>query len=238
MSINVQHMGTGRFSVRLSPTADVNLADKVKFFGHILFTPQRVDHHAYSDASMKAMAHWTGIVTRLTSGNDGGTIIQGPGLLAWLGDQGRVGRLYENDRFLLNQTLTNSLTSNSTPYGLLRDDSGNYGAITPGTITDPTSGASTYSGGHIYQTQRQAIEHMLGVFGRIATADLGRDVVMEYRINADGTMDVGEETDLFTTTPTTVIFDTEAVNEYGYSAVAPRRLAGDRNSEGSVTRTL
>ena len=75
-------------------------------------------------------------------------------------------------------------------YGLLRDDAGAFVALTAGVVN---AIAGTYTGEHVFQNQRAAIDYVLDAFGG------------ERRVNPDFSIDFGIASDLFVTTPTALV---------------------------------
>ena len=89
--------------------------------------------------------------------------------------------------------LSSVLFQSSTPYGIMRDASGNLQAITHGTIHD---GSSTYTGSHFVETALHALKHICETLS------------YEFRVNPDATLDAGPAANLFTgvnTDPTTAV---------------------------------
>lgn len=201
MSVTEQHLGPGRWSMRLSVGTPTSITDAIKYFGHIIITPQWFDPLIYDDAGMKSLSAYTGIVMSLETGDDGSYVLGGPSIAGWLGNRNSRGYIYERERFYEDDTLTNTLTRTaSKPPGLLYRNLTNLISLTPGTITDPTSGTGLYTGSHIYQTPKEAIEYALGLWGQTHGYN------MEYRVNPDGTIDIANRDNLFVIdTPKTLI---------------------------------
>src|SRR3990167_8807565 len=222
MSVTEQHMGPGRWSLKLSAGTPTDIIDNLKYFGHVMIFPQWFDPDTYTDTQIKSLCGYAGIVMSITTGDEGAPELGGPSIAGWLGTRSR-GWIYQNERFYNGDTLTNVFTrTSSRPYGLFYKSGTDLHSLTPGTITDPTSGSGTYTGVHIYQTPRQAMEYVLGLWGKTHGYN------MEYRVNPDGTVDIGTASTLFKTTPRTVIY-----RGVGFAPDFRAALAETMTAEGS-----
>jgi hypothetical protein len=207
-------MAPGSWSLRFNQGVVADLADRVKYFGHIIVVNEWFDPDDYADADIKGLAAYTGIVRRITFSGTQEFMASGCGVAGWMGARGR-GYIYRKEREYDGVTLTNALTQTGVDiesmgllYAKKRDPaySGSGSkwidyavALTEGTITDPSSGSDTYTGVHIYQTVKEALEECLAWWGETHGYN------MEWKANHDGTLDIGEESDLYVTTPTCLL---------------------------------
>lgn len=185
-------MMLGSWTIVLS---DAALKDEISYFDHVVVLPGDLRHPTlYDDASILSLARYVGIVrgkrVSASAGADETLELRGHGPAGWLGDEEEKGELLEVARVYAADTFVDILTSATTPFGILRADSGGPTAILAGTIS---AVAGTYTGTHHYQNQRTALRYICDVFGA------------EYRVNPDFTIDAGLDSDLFVTTPTAIL---------------------------------
>jgi hypothetical protein len=129
-------------------------------------------------------------------------------MLFWLGDEDHKGKVIETKLVLTAKTLTQCLTAVLPP------------AVTLGTIHDP---GGTYTGTHQWQTPRDALDIITAAFG------------VEYRVNGDGTLDVGTPAQLYNTTaPDSII--TAHGRRAGHGRAVPRAARSTPTSPWSTTR--
>lgn len=207
--ITERFQALGNWQIALRPDSPATLVDDIKFFGSIVVTPERIDPREHSDAGIKAMARYVGVVRRKDTTTREQVTIGGPGLLAWLGDENQRAYLYEVQRTYINQSFANVLDRSTgisaidaarndyrpAPAGIFRDNAGGTLTLTAGFI----SADSAFSGNLPYEqvflvTPREALERVIEWY------DLA-----EYKVNNDGTIDVGLESELFNATPDTLI---------------------------------
>lgn len=169
MPLNERVMSPGSYSLKMSLEAKELWSD-ITEFGHIVITPQWVDHRLFNSAAMLAMARFAGPVTKKYFKTDG-LEIEGQSNVRWLGDSGDLGDIIETKVTLASSTLENAL-DNLLPV-----------AITKGTVTEPAG--APYTGEHQWETPLEAI--------RTVVASMG----CEYRVNPDGTLDAGPNNDVY-----------------------------------------
>jgi hypothetical protein len=191
-------------------------------FDHIVITRQRVDPRTLDNAGMLAVASHTGIITKVSTDPGDLVTVSGPGIEAWLGDAEDKGFIYETARVYDADTFVNVLDRSTSVYGLLRDDTGATTSIVAGTLT---ALAGTYTGQHHFESQRTAIRYVCDYYGA------------EYRVNPDATLDAGLASDLFVTTPTTVIVASDAGSDPNYEGVEGM-LSTDDDVDDYTTRVL
>ena len=143
MSVNEKLMAPGTFNVFLklddTPNSVIN---NIIPWGNIVLTPTRVSAEEFTDAQLRNMARYVGIVTSQTIAEEG-IEVAGKGILTYLGDTDSRGMVLARDagvgavRSYNNDTLTNVIDrSNATPYGILRDESAAQRAVRKGTVSE------------------------------------------------------------------------------------------------------
>lgn len=188
MPITERHEAQGGWSVRLQNLPERHRAD-LAATGHLVVTDARldVDLDAFGDQLLD-VARWAGVNMLDPSGDDDTPVLEGYGLAWWLGDHDGVGPVYTTAVSLSGATFAESIR-----------------ALLPAAITEGTlyAVAGTYTGTHLYQTARQAIDYVCSTF----------DATWRLRTDATGkvVLDAGSHDDLFGTVPT---------------GLAARRLAG------------
>lgn len=163
-------MTQGSFSVRFALDAPLSLWNSINKFGHLVITPQWVDHRLFDDPIMLSLSRYTGVVLKKALTEEG-LEISGAGMVWWLGDEEGKGDIIETKVTLSSSTLDNAFT-NILP-----------SAISKGTITEPAG--TTYSGEHQWETPLDAV--------RTVVASMG----CEYRVNPDGTIDAGPNNSVY-----------------------------------------
>lgn len=221
MSVTEKLMGDGRFDIRINvnstPTSVLN---KLTAWSHIVLTPQPVSPDEYNDNTILANARYTGVILRKETDGDTMTVV-GRGLGTWLGDKDNRGRMINTPtRSFNNVSINTALDSNTTPYGILRDDSGATGGVIKGTITET---GTNFTGRFIYTNAKSALEQICVQTGA------------EYRINPDGEIDVGSQSALFTTTPTTVVVRNQGGDDPNITGVQISQLKSEFNAEDYVS---
>lgn len=228
MPINDVLGALGSWGITLKSTTPPNVWDAIDFFGHVALIPGRLDPAQYGDNLLTA-ARYVGVVReRSNSGDDRrtkqveqGYELGGVGMAFWLGDDDGNGKgdVYEN------AVTPASATFASTINQLLPAS----GAVTAGTIY---SVAGTYSGRHQYETPRKAIQFVCDTF----TASSGQKV--GWRVNGDGTLDAGPETDLYVTDPRCVISRKTAGKDTSGIESVPGAFGVSRDMEDFTTRVV
>jgi len=143
MSVNEKLMAPGTFSVNLNLEQTPNsIVNKIVPWGNIVLTPTRVQAEEFTDAQLRDMARYVGIVTAQEISEEG-IEISGKGILAYLGDSDSRGMVLARNagtgavRSFNRDTLDDVIDrSSSTPYGILRDESANQRAVRKGTVTE------------------------------------------------------------------------------------------------------
>jgi len=143
MSVNEKLMTPGTFNVLLNlETTPNSVVNTIEPWGNIVFTPTRISPEEFTDAQIRDMARYVGIITSQEIGEEG-IDISGQGILAYLGDSDSRGMVLARNagvgavRSYVNDTLDDVIDRNtSTPYGILRDEEANQRAVRKGTVTE------------------------------------------------------------------------------------------------------
>ena len=143
MSVNEKLMAPGSFNVSLSLDNTPNsIINAMVPWGQIVLTPTRINPDEFTDAQIRNLARYVGIVQTQEIGEEG-IEIAGRGILTYLGDSDSRGMVLARDagvgavRAYQNDTLADVIDrSSSTPYGILRDESANQRAVRKGTVTE------------------------------------------------------------------------------------------------------
>jgi len=221
MSVTEKLMGDGRFDLRLNvTTTPTSVLNKLAGWSHIIVTPQPLSPDQFDDNTILESARYTGVILRKET--DGSTMtLVGKGLGVWLGDKDNRGRMINTPtRSFNNVSLATALDSNTVPYGILRDDAGNTGGLIKGTVTET---GTNFTGRFIYTNAKTALEQICVVTDA------------EYKIKPNGEIDVGGASDLFTTTPTTVIVRNQGGDDPNITGVQISQLKSEFNAEDYVS---
>jgi hypothetical protein len=216
----------GSWDITLKSTTPPDLWDAIDFFGHVAFIPGRLDPAQYGDNLLTA-ARYVGVVRkRDNSGDDRrtkqieqGYELGGVGMNFWLGDDEDKGDVYEAPVMINSATFANAIRA------LLPAS----GAVTEGTLH---SVPGTYSGRHQYETPRKATQYVCDTF----TASSGQKV--GWRVNGDGTVDAGFESDLYVTDPRCVISRKTAGKDTSGLESVPGAFGVSRDMEDYTTRVV
>lgn len=178
MAITDALRALGAWSIQLNANTPRELLSALKYLGHIVVLPGRVQPELAGDGLLTS-ATYTGVLRSIKLG-DTDHDLSGCGMVFWLGDEDGKGSVYETP-----VTITSAL-----PVDAVRALLPASGSVTEGTF-HPVAGA--YSGVHQWETPRSAIDY-------VATT-----VNAEWRVNGNATLDFGTESDLFVTTPKCLI---------------------------------
>lgn len=213
----------GSWEISLLPAIPRDVLDAVQYFGHVAIIPGRLDPAQYGD-NLLDVARYVGVVRTRTTGDDGRTnapgdnlSVGGVGMAFWLGDEDSKGDVYEN-------AIEPASASFATTINMLLPASG---AVTAGTIH---SVSGTYTGRHQYETPRTAISYVCDTMS-------SESVPVSWRVNGDGTLDAGPDSDLFVTNPTCVIVTRGAGEDMALRAL-PGSMDVTRDMEDYSTRVV
>ncbi|MFF4346816.1 fibronectin type III domain-containing protein [Streptomyces sp. NPDC001530] len=215
----------GSWELKLLPAVPRNVLDAIDYFGHVAIIPGRLDPLQYGDNLLTA-ARYVGVVRTKTIGDDGRTnapqddvSVGGVGMAFWLGDEDGKGSVYEN-------AVEPASASFASTINMLLPASG-AGAVTAGTIY---SVSGTYTGRHLYESPRTAIQYVCDTMSTTS-------VPVSWRVNGNGTLDAGPDSNLFVTNPTCVIVTKGAGEDMALRAL-PGSLDVTRDVEDYTTRVV
>ncbi len=215
----------GSWEIKFQPGIPRDVLDSIDYFGHVAIVPGRLDPAQYGDNLLTA-ARYVGVVRTKTVGDDGRTnapmddvSVGGVGMAFWLGDEDNKGAVYEN-------AVTPASASFATTINALLPASG-AGAVTAGTIY---SVSGQYTGRHQYETPRTAIGYVCDTMSTTS-------VPVSWRVNGDGTLDAGPDSNLFVTNPTCVILTKGAGEDMAMRAL-PGSMDVTRDMEDYSTRVV
>jgi hypothetical protein len=205
----------GQWEIDLKATIPREKLDALQYYGHIAIIRGRVDPLLYGDNLLRA-ARYVGVLTGNSFADDARTKIpndnvkvSGVGMAMWLGDQDGKGSVYENAVVAASATFANTIRA------LLPAS----GAVTEGTLY---AVAGLYTGTHQWQSPREAIQYVCQTMSTTS-------VPVTWRVNGDGTLDAGPESNLFVTTPTCTIVAAGAGDD-----MAMRGVPGSLDLTGDV----
>lgn len=182
----------GSFAIQLDQLPS-DVFTKAEPFGTVLVIPARVDNPtARTRGELEAMARYAGVLREkeVDADDPASVLLRGVHLNAWLGDEDGKGAV---DTSLLTN-YTGTLDFATTVSSVLFVYAFFYNMpLLGGTFTNPPSGGN-YTGTHHYETLRQVLDYMTGVYGDAF-----------WRVNPDRTIDAGPDTALFVTDPTAMI---------------------------------
>lgn len=213
----------GSWEIGLLPSVPRDVLDGLDYFGHVAIVPGRLDPAQYGDNLLTA-ARYVGVVRTKTIGDDGRTnepgdniSVGGVGMAFWLGDEDNKGDVFENAVAPASATFATAINA------LLPAS----GAVTAGILYAVTG---TYTGRHQYETPRTAIGYVCD------TMSTG-SVPVSWRVNGNGTLDAGPDSNLFITNPTCVIVTKGAGEDMALRAL-PGSVDVTRDMEDYSTRVV
>lgn len=211
MPVNEKLMELGSWSFELideTPKADI--LDRIGYFGHIVFVPGKLNPLEYGDELLSPeMSRYVGVVTG-KSVDHLRKVISGQGMNLWLADSDGKGDLIETPIQITGQTFSNAI----------RAILGSGTAVVEGTLYSGVAG--TYTGRHVYQSRRKAIDTICTTMGG------------EYRVTGRGELDAGPATSLYSATPDTVIVKRRPNRHTDGDDLALHGLRGDMGVASDV----
>ncbi|GAA0705417.1 hypothetical protein GCM10010193_70610 [Kitasatospora atroaurantiaca] len=213
----------GRWQIELLPTTPREVLDAVAQLGHVAIVAGRVDPRTHGD-NLLAAARYVGVVRTKVLADDGRTRtpgdkvqIGGASMAFWLGDEDDKGAVIENATTFASASFATAVR------GLLPAS----GAVTEGTLYSVTG---TYSGTHQWQSPRKAIQYVCDTMSSTS-------VPVSWRVNGNGTLDAGPESNLFVTTPSCAIVSRGAGQDMSLLAL-PGQLNLATDVEDFTTRVV
>jgi hypothetical protein len=170
--------GLGSWSITLTAETPKEITDRLGYFGHIAIFAGRVNPQEYRD-NLLTQGRYVGVVTAKVM-DDELKKLSGQGMELWLGDSDEKGEIFETPLNITGQSFANSI----------RAALGSGTAVIEGILH---AVAGTYSGTHVWQNRRQAVQYVCQLFGA------------EYRVNGNATLDAGTQAQLYRATPVCAI---------------------------------
>ena len=233
MSVTEKLMAAGQFNLTLNKeTTPNNIINQIDAWGHIVIVPGDLNVQEFSDSTLLSSARYTGIVYSLEIGDESSVLINGQGLVAYLGDSDTRGMPIATSggpsgvRAYKNKTLELTLDGTGTPKGILRSEAGEQGPIRKGTITEPTDN-STYTGKHYTESALKAIKYIC------------QDLDVEFKISTTGYLDAGPASSLFsghTTDPTAIIVRGQTGEDPNITGISTTSLIAQYDASEYVSR--
>lgn len=213
MSVTEVNQALGSWSLKLSPGTPRTITDALAYYGHLAITPGREDPRVAGDSLLES-ARYVGPMRGKTFSKDG-VHLSGAGMAFWLGDEDNKGAVYETAVELTSSSFTNAIRQ-------LLPGAGVGGAITEGTLHTV---AGSYTGRHQFQSPRQAINYVVGLFDA------------DWRVNGNGTLDAGLPEDLYDADPKTAIVRRVSGTDMTLRAL-PGNATLDSDVEDFTTKVL
>lgn len=198
----------GSFSISMNSNMPRSIIETtIDYFGHIAIIPGRVNPQALGDNLLNA-ARYVGVLRKKSVGDQ--IVIEGGGMILWLGDQDDKGSVFEN------ATIFSSAGFATVIRGLLPPE------ITEGTLY-PVPGLLTQT--FHWESPRTAIQF---------TCDT---MFAEFRVNNNGTLDAGPASSLYVTTPKCIIVRKNSGQDMKLAGL-PGHLEATRDVEDFSTRVV
>jgi hypothetical protein len=179
MSVKEVLSALGSWNVELTPALPEDVRTKIGFFGHVAVIRGRVDVDLHSDADLLRAARYVGVIRDIDL--EEARSIGGAGMVFWLGDEDGKGQVLEAKVTLTNATLSAALTAVLPA------------AVTLGTVYALTNPAARITRTFQYVTPREAVQAICDHFD------------VEFRVNGNGTIDVGRQDQLYSATPDSIV---------------------------------
>ena len=178
MAVTETLWGLGSWGLTFTEKMPDDAWKKVDYFGHIVIVPGR--RPGPLDDSLLRTARYVGPVTKISDNSGELRHIGGAGMAFWLGDAEGKGDVF-----------TEAVTVSGNYDDVIRALLPASGAITEGTFftVAGTWPSSTFQ----FQTPRDVIDYVVQTVGAAR------------RVNGDGTLDFGAESDLFVVNPKCVV---------------------------------
>ena len=237
MSIQEKVMASGTFQLQLSASTTPNsILNSIDPWGQILIHTTRVDENTMANQDMIKEARYVGVAQSLDYDLDSFTV-SGKGTMVYLGDSDSRGLVVAETatsgavRSYTNDSLSNVLDrTTSTPYGLLRtgDTAAQQAVRTKtGSITNPTTGTTTYTGDHYLESAYKAIKYVCEHFDA------------EFYVDNEGYLYAGRPEDIFAghdTDPTAIIIREGQGEDPNIDGFIPAAITTGFNAEEYITK--
>lgn len=184
MSVSEVTQALGSWSVTLRADTPRSILDAIGYYGHVAITTRRSEAAAQGDGLLTS-ARYVGVVRGITRVDaTQPVVLSGSGMGFWLGDENDVGAVYQNPVVLTAASFPASVAALLPASGAVT--SGVIGSV-GGTITQ------TFQ----WTSPRTALTQLCALF----TTGTSAATTVEWRVNGNGTADVGPVSGLYVTTP-------------------------------------
>lgn len=209
----------GQWSIKLRKDAPPSVVAGLEWFGHVAVVAGRLNPVEHGDYLLeKGVARYVGILRDVvvsTVDDSSQATLSGVHVTAWLGDEDGKGDAIEAPGITITaQTFPNAIRA-LLPAG---------GAVTEGTLFSGIVG--TYSGSHVYQSPRAAIDYVAGLMDA------------EWRVNNDCTLDAGPASALYVTDPTAMIVRRDLAGYDHQFKALPGSLESTRSAKDFTSRVV
>lgn len=208
MPVTETLQGLGEWSLTLSDKTPQSILDALEYFGHVAIHAGQVDPRLAGDALL-ADSRYVGVLRGRDSREDS-TSIRGVGMAFWLGDEDGKGHVIENP-LVLNDVFEDVIPLLLPP------------SVQPGTIFNVSE---TFTGTLQYLSPREALNYVCDTLG------------CAWRINGDGSVDAGLESDLFAVIPEAALVRREEAGSDMFLDAFPGTLSTDQDVNDFTTRTV
>lgn len=208
MSVTEVLDGLGSWSLTLRPDTPGHVYDRLAHFGHVAILTGQPNVELTGDGLLGA-ARYVGVMRKRS--RDDRRVIEGSGMALWLGDEDGKGAVFENPVSLVNATLAQAVAA-------VLPSSVQLGTIFPGAT-------GTYTGRHQFETPRSALTTIVQSFGR------------EFRVNGNGTVDVGTQAQLYRSNPNAIAVSKSAGSDFDLTTLGTK-FATEDSTIDYTTRVL
>jgi hypothetical protein len=210
MAVTEALRALGSWDVSFRPSMPDDVWKKIEYFGHICIHVGRSPGPL--DDSLLKSSRYAGPVRRISDNSQAARSIGGLGMATWLGDPDGKGDIIK-DPLVVNAEF-HTVIAQLLPAS---------GSITAGSIFNIGQNFSTT---FQFQTPRDAIDYVCQTVAGPAAA---------WRVNGDGTLDAGLESQLFKTTPECVVVNKRiARNVAAFEDMTLKGLAGTAETARDV----
>lgn len=208
MPVTETLQGLGEWSLNLSPETPQAILDALTYFGHVAIHAGAVDPRVARD-SLLLDSRYVGVY-RGSGQNEKLRTLKGVGMAFWLGDEDSKGYVFETP--LSVNGLFNVVIPQLLPP-----------SVTAGTIFNvPKTFDFTFQ----YVSPREALNYVCST------------LECAWRINGDGSVDAGLESDLFTVVPEAALVRNERAGKDMFLTAFPGVLATEQDLNDFTTRTV
>jgi len=208
MPVTETLQGLGEWSLTLSDKTPQELLDALQFFGHVAIHAGEVDPRLAGDALL-ADSRYVGVL-RGRDQQESLTALRGVGMAFWLGDEDAKGHVIE-EPLVLNDVFEDVIPLLLPP------------SVQPGTIFNVPE---TFSGTLQYLSPREALNYVCDT------------LECAWRINGDGSVDAGLESDLFVVVPQAALVRRDKAGQDMFLSAFAGRMGTEQDMNDFTTRTV